>query len=511
MQLQKVLLGLFAVIESPILVFSKDHKLIYELWPRQASFGRAGAATYDSKTDHATSAAPDSVAAALNNKNQEVLEQAQTILTSWPRNIGEPKYLHEPQDLGGILIFYHSYIIIGPIVPLRVKAGGHTLFIDNRTARIAANMWLNLMREQCRISVHASINTEPEINLVGLSANDTSHDYSAHEIRSDSLWDLNLDDLRPGGTESFTDDAEPIRNVEAASNSNTDTETVAATTSTNTISSNSGLTLEQLASPFVSTEELLAPNELAGLSTTEVTDNSQVPQENATQQHQQIPPTWNDDLSSIYAAQNTIFNPFDGSFHGELFDLDDSFLDKLELGKISTVHNHNQLRNEVLIQEAVREGNVEKLRWAYCLPPKGKAGILGFTPLRSWQNHAHLQNVLASRAAIDAGITPEESYTLSDKLFLAVESITDPLMAKHMRYVIARAFTELVHHHKEALHAAVSSSAKVEPVLVQKARFYIQKSLYEKLTLEFIAQFLGCSKEHLARAFKDYHSMTVMR
>lgn len=130
------------------------------------------------------------------------------------------------------------------------------------------------------------------------------------------------------------------------------------------------------------------------------------------------------------------------------------------------MHNHNQLRNEVLIQEAVREGNVEKLRWAYCLPPKGKAGILGFTPLRSWQNHAHLQNVLASRAAIDAGITPEESYTLSDKLFLAVESITDPLMAKHMRYVIARDFTELVHHHKEALHAAVSSSAKVEPVLV---------------------------------------------
>ena len=40
MQIQKRVLGLFAVIESPILVFSAQKELIYALWPRLVGFGR---------------------------------------------------------------------------------------------------------------------------------------------------------------------------------------------------------------------------------------------------------------------------------------------------------------------------------------------------------------------------------------------------------------------------------------------------------------------------------------
>ena len=195
----------------------------------------------------------------------------------------------------------------------------------------------------------------------------------------------------------------------------------------------------------------------------------------------------NFDLSRIVAAQGTAYNPFDGNFSPDVVSPkdEDAFIAALNLGKISTVHHHNQLRNEVLMQEAVREGDLTKL---------------------------------ASRAAIDAGIAPEEAYVLSDKLFLVVEQVTDPMLAKYMRFVIWRAFTKQVKRHRDELKARqqtldtltqVSTPGSPEPVLVLKARYLMAQRLMEPLTLTSIAEELGCTPEHLARSFKRYHHQTV--
>lgn len=213
------------------------------------------------------------------------------------------------------------------------------------------------------------------------------------------------------------------------------------------------------------------------------------------------------DLSKIDAAIGTRFDPYNGDGIKEAFEVE---LSDKDLQKVWTVRPHNLYRNEVLIQEAIREGDVEKLQWAYQLPNKGKIGILGLTPLRSWQNHAHLHNVLGSRAAIDAGVTPEEAYTLSDKLFLVVETINDPFMAKHMRYVVARAFAEMVHHHRE-LVGDLGGDSVFEPPLIRKARSIIQKNLTDKITLGGLASKLGCSEQHLCRLFKATHKMSIMQ
>ena len=229
----------------------------------------------------------------------------------------------------------------------------------------------------------------------------------------------------------------------------------------------------------------------------------------------------NYDLSAIWAAQGMAYNPLDGNCNAQVLDPKDAddFIEALHLGKISTVHHHNQLRNEVLMQEAIREGNLDKMRWVSTVPTKGQAGILGFTPLRHWQNHAHLNNVLASRAAIEAGIAPEQAYVLSDKLFLVVEQVQDPLLAKQMRLVIWRAFTEQVKRHHDELKARQQTmaaltppllpSARPEPVLVLKARYLMAQRLMEPLTLTQIAAELDCTPEHLARSFKRYHHQTV--
>lgn len=437
------LLRLFAVIDSPILVFSIKKELMYSLWPHRLEFGQTidlckqglkttkahnhsllepkedlnttieasiklnGQSIFEQNLNHHQESfdilSDKSKAYTNQDSRSSIVNQAQKLILSWPRSIGEPLLINENNPLGCIMLASGLYVVLGPILPLRIKLGSSSVLVDNLTARMAANMWLNICKEQSRALEHSlPEQKEQQESLIQTPLNPISTDL-AH------------------------------------------------------------------------TTQLLNNKLVFGTV----------------------------DLSLINAATNSECNPFNGDGIKEAFDIE---IDATSLNNIWSVRIHNLYRNEVLTQEAIREGDVEKLKWAYQLPNKGKIGILGPTPLRSWKNHAHLHNVLASRAAIDAGVTPEEAYTLSDKLFLAVETISDPALAKHMRYVIARAFAELVHQHHVALDESI-----FEPPLVRKTRFLIQKSLTAKITLSGLAGKLGCSEQHLCRIFKSTHKQSIMQ
>ena len=470
------LLGLFSVIESPILVFGANKELLYELWPRKSSFG------YQTTKDGSGK---------NSDKRNEIRFQAQSLLASWQRAIGDPIMLTQPSDIGAIRLFNGSYVFIGPITPLKINLE-QVRYIENRTALQACNMWLNLMRDLCRSQVHIATNNLSEnvqdhnnglhesISACASSSSIPSADNSAlaeakHEavVGADHLGQGQCQ-CRGHGQEQEQDQVKAHYQGELESGrlkernlSGSNSDSVGDSTN----NSSANIKIKSL-------DDLLKPMSF--------------------------------DMSAINNAIGMPFNPYDGSIRNEDFNFsEEQFIKSLGISTVSAVQNHNQFRNEVLTSEAVREGNRDKLKWAYNLPPKGKAGILGFTPLRSWQNHAHLQNVLASRAAIDAGITPEEAYRLSDKLYLIVEAVSDPLVAKHMRYIVALAFTEQVRAHKNKLQEQ-GQLGKEEPVFVQKARYYIQQHLCEKLSLEDIALQVDCSAEHLARSFKKFHLKTIM-
>lgn len=643
MQIQKRVLGLFAVIESPILVFSAQKELIYALWPRLVGFGRTVDRNQEKRqrqqeleretereteqmlsqdlsqllpepdapaepaepadsletsvvdTDlemvdsEAVLAAPASVNADIDAnanlssaqlKRQEVLSRARELLQSWRRNVGDPMLLHNSKDMGGILLPNNVYVLIGPIAPTKVsvKHGGETIvsYVENRTARLASNLWLNLMKERSKVLVHTnqlavseeSVGAEHDGGLEQVARSELSSAVplaEAHKtltapaftapavtaaISSASVFAAQHKDTGGSLESSKALPPDAVLQYSAAVLKDSSSQGMgradmsesfasadmadAGLTSALGLGSDTNLnagymTLEQLvAGKGVDDGHLTLSNGTAGMAhdltgsssgvrgpahaaiaTAANTGNSTgtLSDGGINSLLQSLSGSRNYDFSQILAAQHKPFDPMDGSILGESFQYDDEILSRLNIAPISTVHLHNQLRNEVLVQEAVREGDVEKLRWAYKVPPKGKAGILGFTPLRSWKNHAHISNILASRAAIDAGISPEEAYTLSDKLFLVVEELKDPLLAKHMRYIIYLAFTEQVRLHNERLH---QGSARIEPMVVQKARFLIQQQLFTDLSLGGLATQLGCTPEHLARSFKLYHGQSVM-
>lgn len=163
---------------------------------------------------------------------------------------------------------------------------------------------------------------------------------------------------------------------------------------------------------------------------------------------------------------------------------------------------HNQFRYEAAMIEAIRAGDLTQLEHAFAMPLGGKIGILAPDRLRSMKNHAHIANVLSSRAAIAEGIPYEEAFTLSDKFFNAVERLDDPDECWAIRTLIAQAFTLMVKNYKEGLSSH-------EPPLVKKARQEITRRIFAKTSIEEIAQAVGCSADYLGKIFKDTHQVTL--
>lgn len=542
--LKKVLLNLFSVIESPIIVFSPHRELLYTIWPHSMSLHAETLAEVDTpETDQTESAQPEvdktevdktevgnievsdsqnNLAAEVNydktehsleikselptyvphiltykdlnlNTKPDIINYASQLVANWQRSIGEPLYISKQQPVGGLLLANGMYVMVGPIVPLKIKTPYQTLLISNKTALSACNMWFKLYKSQSRTLEHAKVaapTPTQALSIQTLSALSSS-EQSSTLASTEQISAIN-------STKQITALASTNQNLALASTAQNSPLMSTNQSDLNVYHASSFVNLQQNLDSYLETPPLdLLTSTNMSVQPQNTLVQSYTLSANKTLIFERL------DLSKVDAAIYTPYNPYNGDGISEAFDIK---IDQASLKNIWSVNVHNLYRNEVLTQEAIREGDIEKLQWAYQLPNKGKIGILGPTPLRSWQNHAHLHNVLASRAAIDAGVTPEEAYTLSDKLFLAVEAINDPMLAKHMRYVIAQAFTELVKKHHEMVNESV-----FEPPLIRKARFCIQKNLTSKITLEELAEKLGCSEQHLCRLFKNTYKQSVMQ
>ena len=158
---------------------------------------------------------------------------------------------------------------------------------------------------------------------------------------------------------------------------------------------------------------------------------------------------------------------------------------------------HNQYRIEVFIQEAVQFGNEDNLRYAFILPQHGKPGVLGPTTARSLRNHTHLINVLCSRAAIRGGVPPEAAYTLSDRLFMAVENMPDEEVSFDTRLPVALAFLRQVQNYRQ------QQLGKQFNPRVEQAKNYIKRHLFDEITPAHIAAHCGISADYLHKIFKQ--------
>ena len=107
-------------------------------------------------------------------------------------------------------------------------------------------------------------------------------------------------------------------------------------------------------------------------------------------------------------------------------------------------------------------------------------------------------------AAIEAGISVEESYILADAFILEVDSCKYPTDAAALARACALRCTQLVANFKKSILGNKNLSSAVI-----KACAYIDRHLYEKINVKDLADKLRISSGYLVKLFKQERKQTV--
>lgn len=154
---------------------------------------------------------------------------------------------------------------------------------------------------------------------------------------------------------------------------------------------------------------------------------------------------------------------------------------------------HHSPDSEQLFLKHIKNGNKKELFRTFASLSHQGVGILSRrSPLRHQKNIAIVVITLATRAAMEGGVFPEEAYTLSDLHIQHIEELGEVAKVEHALLTALGDFADKV---KSGLEQRVS-----RPIAV--CQRYIFDHLYEELSLPALAEVSGISSVHLSRLFR---------
>ena len=129
----------------------------------------------------------------------------------------------------------------------------------------------------------------------------------------------------------------------------------------------------------------------------------------------------------------------------ESFEGDDEILKDLSKSVVYKGNKHT-LGGDSLesLLSAVAAGDIQRLGWAYRLYAMQQSSTLSVDTLKSLRHEVIFMIGLASRQARLAGVKENRIVALAERLAIATEALNDAERILHMRYIAARAFTDLV-------------------------------------------------------------------
>lgn len=165
--------------------------------------------------------------------------------------------------------------------------------------------------------------------------------------------------------------------------------------------------------------------------------------------------------------------------------------------KLTDVHGTYKAEQEML--RMVREGDLNYQTHMDKLAITGQIGKLSNSdPMRQMKNMSLVGITLFSRAAIDGGLSPEISYTLTDHYFQGVEACTTISELTEINHTMQEDFIQRVHRCRTS-HLSPPIRACCE---------YIEMHLEDKFTLKELAQQAGYSECYLSKKFKKEVKMS---
>ena len=171
----------------------------------------------------------------------------------------------------------------------------------------------------------------------------------------------------------------------------------------------------------------------------------------------------------------------------------------MELRKIDDEIYHHTYREERYVMDCVREGDTKHVLERMDALVEG-AGMLSVKRLNHQRNLAIVSVTAVTREAIAGGVSPAESYRLSDLYINRIDRCTRmDQMVEYMRRSVLD-FTKLVAETKEK---------KASSNYTEQCRDYIHQNYHHKIYLEDAARAIGISPGHLTRVFRSDTGMSV--
>ena len=147
---------------------------------------------------------------------------------------------------------------------------------------------------------------------------------------------------------------------------------------------------------------------------------------------------------------------------------------------------------EEKLTRAVINADVRAAKQAFKeISDSGSKSILATDSVRSAKNSVICSCALLARAAIQAGVSPEEAFSLSDAVIKHIEGFSTSLDVLKYEEDVLMMFLNLV---KKGLHGTVS-------LTVRRAIAFIDSHLSEKLSISQIAVHAGVNKNYLSGLF----------
>jgi AraC-like DNA-binding protein len=160
---------------------------------------------------------------------------------------------------------------------------------------------------------------------------------------------------------------------------------------------------------------------------------------------------------------------------------------------------HGTYLAEQKMLQMVRDGNMEVLNYMHELASVGQLGKLANgDSLRQMQNSLEVSVILFSRAAIDGGLSPELSLSLTDHYFQLIEAIHSIGELSPIASAMQRDFVERVHQIKMQQYS--------KPIAM--CCDFITLHLEEPLSIAELAAQIGYSDYYCSKKFKKETGMS---
>ena len=162
---------------------------------------------------------------------------------------------------------------------------------------------------------------------------------------------------------------------------------------------------------------------------------------------------------------------------------------------------HRPYAQEIRERDSIRRGDVAALQQSLDEGSDAGMGMLASDMVRRYKNAAICVITLASRSAIEGGLTPEWAFSMSDTFIHNIEeNLTEPVKiekaAREAEFEFAKAVCHL-------------QNKKYNNPLIDQVRDYVFCHIHEQILVRDIAEFVGMTPNYLSEQFSQSMGVTL--